>query len=251
MANLPTFVDLSSLGMTVRGLPVVSASEEITKCWGSATQELVEYVDEVFTGSQSQVAEVGAQLHTVGLGDVETRLRPWGEARAWHLDFFPAGWTNHPYDRVPAGRRAEVAAYTDMVAGALDSRLREGDLRAAAAEGGVAAVDRLVRARVERLDQRHAALDSLHSALLDETRHLPGWALDFLLYEVEDLNSDREWLGAAVVAYHHGSAGRRPENVFGGICYVFTEGAVDLARGRFAHTPGSVPAALERLVRDA
>ncbi|MEU4729549.1 hypothetical protein [Streptomyces sp. NPDC023588] len=249
MGTWPTVVDLSGLGMSVRGLPVISASQEIMRCYGSTPDELIEYVEEVFSGSEW--AEIGVELQSVGRGSVETRLRPWGDARAWHLDFFPASWTEHPYDRVPAGRRAEVAAYVDTVASILDGRLRESDLRAVAAEGGAAAVDRLVRGRVERLDQRHAALDALHGSLVDESLRLPRWALDFMLCEVETLNADREWLGAAVVAYHHGSAGRRPENVFGGVSFVFTAGAVDLARGHRAHTPGSGPAALEQLVRDA
>lgn len=34
-----------------------------------------------------------------------------------------------------------------------------------------------------------------------------------------------------VLAYHHGSAGHRPETIFGGICYEFSTGTVDLARG--------------------
>lgn len=248
MGTWPTVVDVSGLGLSVRGLPVISASKEVMRCYGSDAEELIGYVDEVFSGTEW--AAVGAELHSVGRGSVETRLRPWKGTCAWHLDFFPAAWTEHPYDRIPAERRAEVAAYADQVAGLLDSRLRESDLRGAAAEGGAAAVDRLVRGRVERLDQRHAALDALHSSLVNENLRLPHWALNFMLYEVETLNADREWVGAAVVAYHHGSAGRRPENVFGGVSFVFTNGSVDLARGHRAQTAGSWPTVLEELVRD-
>ncbi|MDJ0386009.1 hypothetical protein [Streptomyces sp. G-G2] len=232
----PTVVDITALGLRVRGLPVISASQGMMKSWAHDLEGLAEDFEEIFSGTQ--YAEVGSDLHQLGDGSAELRLRPWSGAQAWHLDLFLAGWSNHPYDGVPPERRVEVAAYTDQVAGLCDGRLRENDLRTAAANGGAAAVDRLVREQVERLDQRHGALDVLHGSLLDDDLRLPHWALNFMLHEIETLHGDREWLAAAVLTYHHGTAGNRPENVFGGIGFVFTHGSIDLARGNRAQTAG-------------
>lgn len=244
----PSVVDIAVLGLQVRGLPVIAASQAMMNSWRHDLEDLAECLGEVFSGTG--YAEVGTELHQLSEGDAELRLRPWTGAQAWHLDFFPAGWSHHPYDGVPPERRVEVAAYTDQVAGLRDSRLRENDLRTASASGGAACVDGLVRERVGRLDQRHAALDLLHGSLVGEDLRLPHWALNFILHEIEDLNAEREWVGAAVLSYHHGSAGHRPDNVFGGVSFLFTHGSVDLARGHRAQAAGDWPALMRDLAHE-
>ncbi|MET9699985.1 hypothetical protein ABZY31_24110 [Streptomyces sp. NPDC006529] len=71
-----------------------------------------------------------------------------------------------------------------------------------------------------------------------------------MLYEADDLHAEREWVGAAVVSNHHGSAGHRTENVFGGVTLVFTDGSVDLARGHHAQIAGSWSTILQDMVHE-
>lgn len=66
--------------------------------------------------------------------------------------------------------------------------------------------------------------------MINDTGRLPGWAWTLVRNEAEDLHMAREWLTSAVVTYHHGTAGPRPDMIFGGICYPFSGGAVDLTR---------------------
>ncbi|MFF3403495.1 hypothetical protein ACFYW6_33990 [Streptomyces sp. NPDC002659] len=181
-------------------------------------------------GSDEQWCEVGNDLHTVSIGDAEIRLRLQPDTASWHADLFGAGWDSFQYACVPAERRAAVAVYVDRMKELTEGLVQESDLRGAAAEGGFPAVDRLVRRHVGLLDERYAALDSLHSALLTSAGVLPDWAQEFVRSEAEDLNTAREWLTSAVVAYHHGSAGQRPDTLFGGICFWFSTGSVNLVR---------------------
>ncbi|MBK6017181.1 hypothetical protein [Streptomyces sp. MBT53] len=221
-------IDISPLDLIVLHRPVLSTSSELLRAHGGDLEELRLSIAEGF-GTSSEWCEVGDELHTVTAGDAETRLRPRANTPAWDADYFHAGWSS-TYAEVPADRRALMAVYVDRLHDLDVSLLQEPDLRAAAADGGASAVDRLVRRHVSRADERHAALDGLISALINPDGILPNWAQDLVHREVDDLNMTREWLTSAVVAYHHGTAGRRPDTVFGGIRYDFACGSVNLVR---------------------
>ncbi|TXS63824.1 hypothetical protein EAO76_40530 [Streptomyces sp. sk2.1] len=142
-------------------------------------------------------------------------LQPHGTA--WHANYFDAAWGSSQYRTVPAESRADVATYVDRTRELRWGLLQESDLRKEAAEGGFAAVDRLVRDLVGLQDEWFAALDGLHGALRSAAGTLPSWAEQFLREEAEELSTAREWLTSAVLAYHHGTAGRRPDTLYGRI----------------------------------
>jgi len=107
--------------------------------------------------------------------------------------------------------------------------VQESDLREAAGAGGAPAVERLVRYHRDVLDRQYAALDTLLSDLVTSEGRLPAWAREVMHAEVQEHHMRREWLGSAVIAYLcGGSAGRRPDLVFGGVRYDFSAGSVDL-----------------------
>lgn len=220
-------IDISALSLSLRHRPVLSASSDLVRSRDDSLEELRSDIAEAF-GPDEKWCQVGNDLHTVSIGDSVIRLRLQPDTASWHADLFGAGWDNFEYACVPAERRAEVAAYVDRTKDLTEGLVQASDLRAAAAEGGFPAVDRLVRRHVGLLDERYAALDSLHSALLTSAGALPEWALEFVRSEAEDLNTAREWLTSAVVAYHHGSAGQRPDTLFGGVCFWFSASSVNL-----------------------
>lgn len=221
-------IDISPLDLIVLHRPVLSVSSELLHAHCGDLEELRLSIAEGF-GTSSEWCKVGEDLHTVTAGDAEIRLRPRADTPAWDADYFHAGWSG-TYAEVPADRRAPMAAYVDRLHDLDVSLLQASDLRAAAANGGASAVDQLVRRHVSRADARHAALDGLISALINPDGTLPNWAEDLVHREVDDLNMIREWLTSAVLAYHHGTAGLRPDTVFGGVRYDFACGSVNLVR---------------------
>ncbi len=222
-----TVIDISALNVAVRQRPVLTASHELVRSHGSDMGEIKLSIAEGF-GPDGTWCEVGDDLHTISIGDAEIRLHPLADTVGWHADYFNAGWHSSKYESVPPEYRPIVAAYVDRVADLFDGLLQEADLREAAAEGGPRAVDALVRRQVHLADQRHEALDALLRSLNASDGALPAWARTLLHDEAEHLNMTREWLGSAAVAYHHGSAGHRPTTIFGGICFEFSTGTVDL-----------------------
>lgn len=219
-----TDVDLSTRDLHIRGRLVVSASSELVRGHYDL-DELVETIEHSFADGRPW-CEVGHELHTISNGEGEIRLTPLLEN--WHADFFDAGWNSDGYAQVPAQSRPPVAAYVDAVHGLKPGLVQEMDLREAAADGGARAVDRLVRRQLGLLDARFDALDQLHGCLTGPTGRLPGWGQAFIRLEAEDLNAARENLSSAVLAFHHGSAGRRPDTLWGGIWFPFSTGAVNL-----------------------
>ncbi|MEU1377943.1 hypothetical protein ABZ442_30465 [Streptomyces triculaminicus] len=220
-------VDVSALGLVFRHRPVVSASLDLTRAHADM-EELGISITAGF-GPLGEWCEVGNDLHTVTSGDWEIRLRLEPHTAAWHADYFGAAWgSGAKFEGVPAEYRVEVAAYVDRLEEVEEALLQEATLRAAAADGGPAAVDALVRHRVVLLDEQFAVLDRLHSVLITHAGTLPAWALQVVRREAEGLNSAREWLTSAVTAYHHGSAGRRPDTLFGGVVFEFSGGSVEL-----------------------
>ncbi|MFJ7201632.1 MULTISPECIES: hypothetical protein [unclassified Streptomyces] len=209
-------VDLSTLNLLVRGRPVASASTELFRGHGGRLDEVKETVEECFN-SGGRWCEVSGDLHTISGGDGEIRLSLQSHGTAWYADYFDAAWGSRQYRTVPVESRTYVATYVDRTKTLRWGLLQESDLRKEAAEGGFSAVDRLVRDLVGLQDEWFAALDDLHGALLDSAGTLPAWAEQFLQEEAEELNTAREWLTSAVVAYHHGSAGRRPDTLYGRI----------------------------------
>ncbi|MGP3951228.1 hypothetical protein [Streptomyces sp. 7N604] len=227
--HVAAIIDISALNLSVGHRPVISASSDLVRARSGSLEEVRCAIAEGF-GPDGEWCYVGNDLHTVSIGDAEIRLRLQSDTASWHADYFGAGWESSRYACVPAERRAEIAVYVDCTKGLKAGLVQESDLRAAAAEGGFPAVDRLVRRHIALMDEWYAALDSLHGALLTSAGALPAWALEFVRGEGEDLNSAREWLTSAVVDYHHGTAGRRPDTLFGGVCFVFSTGSVDLLR---------------------
>ncbi|WP_228984225.1 hypothetical protein [Streptomyces sp. DH12] len=218
--------DISSLKVQVRGRPVISASAELVHGHFHDLADLADSIREGF-GSKGDWCEVGPDLHTVTWGDAEIRLRPAEGLAAWRADYFQAGWLGR-FDKVPEERRVDVARYVDRAADLTEGLLQASDLRAAAASGGLPAADRLVRRHVQLIDERYAALDHLVSDLLTDEGRLPAWALDVVHCQADDLNMAREWLGSAVVEFHHGTAGQRPVTIFGGVQFEFTNFLLNL-----------------------
>ncbi|MFE3946203.1 hypothetical protein ACFXPV_30750 [Streptomyces sp. NPDC059118] len=206
-------VDLSRLNLLVCGRPVASASTELFRGHDGRLEDVKETFEACFSPS-SHWCEVNGDLHTISGGDAEIRLSLQLHGTAWYADYFDAAWGSHQYRTVPVESRADVAMYVDRTKELRWGLLCESDLRKEAAEGGGAAVDCLVRYLVGLQDEWFAALDGLHDALLDPAGTLPAWAEQFLQEEAEDLSTAREWLTSAVLAYHHGTAGRRPDTLY-------------------------------------
>ncbi|MFF8022225.1 hypothetical protein ACFZDJ_14080 [Streptomyces sp. NPDC007896] len=225
-----TVIDISVLDVAVRQRPVLTASPELVRGHGGDMDDLKLSIAEGFA-PDGRWCEVGGDLHTISIGDAEIRLRRLPDTVAWHADYFNAGWCSSKYEHVPAEHRRTVAMHVDRAAGLFEGLLQEADLRTAAAQGGPRAVDELVRHHVYLADQRHEALDTLLRDLTAPDGTLPVWARTLLHEEAEDLNMTREWLGSAVLDYHHGSAGYRPTTIFGGICFEFSTGVINLVRG--------------------
>ncbi|UKY54970.1 hypothetical protein [Streptomyces inhibens] len=223
-------IDISHLSLVVHQRPVVSASAELVRCWSGDLDELKECVLEHFAPSGGY-CEVGNDLHSVTMGSAETRLRPGPDDASWHADLFHAGWHDFPYKDVPVNYRRQVADYVDRKHELREGCVQESDLREAAGEGGAPAVERLARYHRDVLDQQYAALDTLFSDLVTPKGKLPAWARKLAHAEVQEHHMRREWLGSAVIAYLcGGSAGRRPDTIFGGVRYDFTDGSLDLTR---------------------
>ncbi|KUO22172.1 hypothetical protein [Streptomyces dysideae] len=223
-------IDISHLSLVVHQRPVASASAELVKCWSGDMDELKECILEHFAPGASY-CEVGNDLHSVTMGSAETRLRPRPGDASWHADLFHAGWHDFPYKDVPENYRRQVAAYVDRKYELHEGCVQESDLREAAGEGGAPAVERLVRYHRDVLDQQYAALDTLLNDLVTPEGRLSAWARELMHTEVQEHHMRREWLGSAVIAYLcGGSAGRRPDTIFGGIRYDFRAGSVELTR---------------------
>ncbi|MFD6989277.1 hypothetical protein [Streptomyces sp. NPDC059943] len=220
-------IDISALALSFRDHPIATASTELVDSHGGDLEDLACAISESFT-PEGEWCRVENDFHTVTMGSAETRLRLREETAAWHADLFHAGWQTHPYQDVPEEHRVHAAAYVDRTHELVVGLLQVSDLREAAGEGGFPVVDQLVRRHLGLLEERYAALDDLHSALTNDTGRLPEWAWTLVRHEAEDLHMAREWVCSAVVTYHHGTAGPRPDMIFGGICYPFSAGAVDL-----------------------
>lgn len=223
-----TVVDVSHLRMVIRQRPVATASAELVQCWSGDLEELKDSIQEYFAPG-GDFCEVGEDLHSVTIGSAETRLKSTPDNESWHADLFHAGWQEHAYGDVPPGYRPQVAAFVDRKHALRQGCVQESDLREAAGEGGATAVERLVREHRDALDDLYAALDTLVSELITPEGKLPNWAHRLVLSEVQDHHMSREWLGSALIGYLcGGSAGARPDTVFGGIRYDFEAGSVDL-----------------------
>ncbi|MDJ1132020.1 hypothetical protein [Streptomyces iconiensis] len=224
-------VDISHLRLLVHQRPVASASEEIVRSHGDDLDDLREALREHFA-PLGGYCEVGSDLHSVTIGSAETRLRPRLDGDSWHADLFHAGWLNSPYSGVPAEYRQQVADYVDRAHELDEGCLQESDLREAAGRGGAPAVERLVRDHRDVLDQHYAVLDDLIDELVaPEGQWLFPRARELVYSEVQTHHMRREWLGSAALGYLcGGSAGHRPDTIFGGVRYDFRRGSVDLAR---------------------
>ncbi|MGW6248048.1 hypothetical protein [Streptomyces roseolus] len=219
---------ISQLEVFVQQRPVLTASDGLLGGHGFDLGDLRETLVESFAAEGHDWCEIGDSLHTLSDGDAEIRLSLLEDGTGWHADYFPAGWRSLQHRDVPADRRKDVVAYTDRAHALREKVLEVEDLRVAAAAGGARAVDDLVQHHLHIADRLHEAIGDLHAALLAQDGDLPPWAHAFLYQEVEELHMVREFLSSAVLAYHHGSAGHRPDTVWGGIAYRFPTGTIDL-----------------------
>ncbi|GGK30212.1 hypothetical protein GCM10011583_72620 [Streptomyces camponoticapitis] len=110
--------------------------------------------------------------------------------------------------------------------------LQGDDLRAVPGKGGAGAVDKLVRNHRPQLSEWYDALDHSLESVVQAAPDLPEWAVSVAKGELLDWHRTREYLTSAVLDYHHGDTGSRPETVFGNLRYHFSAGAsVELVPG--------------------
>ncbi|MFJ6752065.1 hypothetical protein ACIQNI_28340 [Streptomyces sp. NPDC091266] len=220
-------LDITALNVSFADLPVASASAELVRGFGGDLDELGEWLREGFADGASW-CRIGNTVHTVTEGDAEIRLVPRADDPNWHANYFRAGWGSIEGARIPREFRLQYARYVDRRHKARESCLQGKDLRAVAAKDGAAGVDKLVRSHRAQLAEWYDALDNL----LDSAQtapDLPEWATSVAKAELLDWHRTREYLTSAVLEYHHGDTGPRPETVFGNLCFHFTTGSVELA----------------------
>jgi hypothetical protein len=219
-------LDITGLGLVFAGRPVVSASTELVRGFVGDLDDLAETLREQFADDGSW-CQVGDTVHTVTDGDAEVRLSPRSDLPNWHADYFQAGWRSHEGARIPLEFRPQYAAYVDRRHLVRESCLQGGDLRVAAGEGGAGGIDELVRHHHAQLAAWFAALDGFLLAVHTAGR-LPQWATAVAKHELLDWHRTREHLTSAVLEYHHGAAGPRPETVYGNLCFHFSTTTVEL-----------------------
>ncbi|RZU37607.1 hypothetical protein EV284_2783 [Streptomyces sp. BK022] len=226
-------LDITALNVAFNGLPVTSASVALVSGYFGDLDELGESLREYFADGASW-CRVGNAVHTVSDGDAEVRLVPRSEVPTWHADYFRACWGSREGARIPPEFRPQYASYVDRRQETRESCLRGQDLRAVAAKDGAGGVDKLVRHHQTQLAEWYAALDqllcSLHTAE-DPTEDLPEWVTSVATDELLDWHRTREYLTSAVLEYHHGDSGPRPDTVFGNLRFDFSTVAVELVPG--------------------
>ena len=137
------------------------------------------------------------------------------------LASYPEAWADR-FSAVPAARLPAVGTYIEEVGAIPDvfDGLDAGALQELARElpadgGGQTGVDRFVRAHLGYLSTWFTALDSLDAGLRDDAGLLPDWAEPIVRGIALDLFEADQALKAAVIEYHHGSAGLRLEPGYG------------------------------------
>ncbi|MEU4507379.1 hypothetical protein [Streptomyces sp. NPDC024089] len=220
-------LDITALNIEFAGLPVASASAALVKGFGGDLDELREALREYFADDASW-CRIGNAVHTVTEGDAEVRLVPRSDVPTWHADYFQAGWKSREGTRIPPEFRLEYARYVDHRRKTRESCLQGEDLRAVAAKDGAGGVDKLVRHHQAQLAAWYAALDQLLSSV-HTTEGVPEWVTSMASDELLDWHRTREYLTSAVLEYHHGDTGPRPETVLGNLCFHFSTIAVELA----------------------
>ncbi|MER7963803.1 hypothetical protein [Streptomyces ardesiacus] len=220
--------DLTALNVAFAGLPVVSASVELVNSWSGDLEELAADLLERFADDVSW-CRVANDVHSVTEGSAEVRLTPRPDDPGWHAELFHAeGWKSQQGARIPAECRWQYARYADRRHEARESCLEVADLRAAAAKDGAAGVDNLVRHQQVQLAEWYAALDEFISSV-HTAESIPEWAVLVAKDELMDWHRTREYLTSAVVEYHRGDVGPRPDTVFGNLCFRFSKAELELA----------------------
>jgi len=238
-----TDVDISYVKLDILDRPVGTASLELIRSYGLMPgeleiDELVDHLVETFVLGEDWCT-VGEDLHQVSSGSAEVRLRA-RDGSSWHADLFHANWGKFSdYENVPSDYRPVVATYVDRMRLLEFGVPQEADLRAAAAEGGAVAVDRIIQHCIRMLDRQIAAVDALHTGLHTPEGILPGWARRVVRQQAADWLFRREYVTSAVLGYHHGSTGSRPDTIDGGISFPFALGAFDILDGSAALDPDS------------
>ncbi|MFJ5588336.1 hypothetical protein ACIQCG_01135 [Streptomyces noursei] len=222
-------LDITALNIAFDGMPVASASSALVNGHGGDLERLGEALRESFAEGASW-CRVGGAVHTVSREEVELRLVPRSDTPAWHADYFKASWGNCDGARIPPDFRLQYAAYVDRREKAREPCLQNKDLRAAAAKSGARGVDRLVRHHQAQLAEWYSALDHLLCSLFaaQPLEKLPKWAASVAKDELLDVHRTREYLTSAVLEYHHGDSGPRPETVFGNLYFHLSTVDVEL-----------------------
>ncbi|MGA5559204.1 hypothetical protein [Streptomyces lavendulocolor] len=219
-------VDITALNVSFADLRVASASVDLVRGFGGDLNELGEWLLEGFADGASW-CRVGNAVHTVTDGDAEMRLVPQSEVPTWHADYFQAGWGSGQGARIPPEFRPQYARYVDRRHATRESCLQGEDLRAAAAKGGARGVDKLVRHHRAQLAEWYDALDQMLQSVRTSA-DLPGWAEPVAKDELLDWHRTREHLTSAVLEYHHGDTGPRPDTVSGDLCFHLSTGSLEL-----------------------
>ncbi|MFE2944561.1 hypothetical protein ACFXKG_36795 [Streptomyces sp. NPDC059255] len=96
-----------------------------------------------------------------------------------------------------------------------------------AAKHGAGGVDQLVRHHRAQLAEWYDAMDELLRAV-QTAPNLAKWANAVAKDELLDWHRTREYLTSAVLQYHHGDAGPRPETVRGNLRFDFSTVSMEL-----------------------
>ncbi|MEU5436410.1 hypothetical protein AB0G73_23950 [Streptomyces sp. NPDC020719] len=222
-------LDITALNVAFAGLPVASASAELVNGFSGDLEELGEALREHFADGASW-CRVGNAVHTVTDGSAEVRLAPRPDVPTWHADYFQASWGSGDGALIPPESRPQYATYVDRRYTARESCLQSEDLREAAATNGAGGVDKLVRHHQAQLAEWYAALDDFLRSVEppDDVEDFPGWVTSVVKAELLDWHRTREYLASAVLAYHHGDTGPRPETVWGNLCFHFSTATLEL-----------------------
>ncbi|MFJ2875562.1 MULTISPECIES: hypothetical protein [unclassified Streptomyces] len=221
-------LDITALNIAFDGLPVASASAALVNGFSGDLDELGTTLREYFADDASW-CRIGDAVHTVAKGEGEVRLVPRSDATTWHADYFQAGWGSREGARIPPEYRLQYARYVDRRQKARESCLQGEDLRAVAAKDGAGGVDKLVRHHQAQLGEWYTALDQLLCSVHTAGDDAPEWATSMARDELLDLHRTREYLTSAVLEYHHGDTGPRPDTVWGNLRFDFSTFCVELA----------------------
>ncbi|MGW1334557.1 hypothetical protein ACWD7B_09780 [Streptomyces rubiginosohelvolus] len=219
-------VNIAFLNLSFADLAITSASTDVVRGFGGDLVELEEWVREGFADGASW-CRIGNEAHTVSEGDAELRLVPRSDTPDWHLNYFHAGWESEEGKQIPPQYRLQYARYVDRRHEVREGCLTGKDLRVVAAKDGAEGVDLLVRHHRAQLTEWYKALDALLSSV-ESTPDLPGWAKAVAKEELLNWHRTREYMTSAVMEYHHGDAGLRPETVWGNLRFDFSATSVDL-----------------------